>query len=518
MTRARPTLPQGHGEVLTEPAYDTWVEAALRCAAEARLWAVEVDGEPLARLRANARREAMVAAVGFCERFGIEATLPDEEPDLVIVTGHQPELFHPGVWIKNFLVDRCVSDAAVTGAAPVGINLVVDSDGFDTVALVAPCLGAEVRRCTQYLAVGTTDDCFACAPVPSSSEIDAFCDGGAQMLETLPAPAVRRHFGEFCEALRFAATRAESLGELLAVARRRYEASAGTRYLELPVTLMSSTRSFRRFVDHMARHAEEFATCYNAELGSYREATQTRSSAQPFPDLDREGDMVELPLWALHGSARTTVWARTGSGELFVRDRGADAPVPLDPDAMLAPKALALTMYARLFLADLFVHGVGGGRYDRVTDGVIRRFFGIVAPPFAVASMTVYLPLGGHMVAPEELAEAKARLNRLEHNPDAMLPQVDFDSAEEQERALALVTEKTALVARIREPGEDKKALGARIREVNADLTSMLRPLELELRERLEALEAQAAASEVFTDRSYPFCLWSPAEIQDKVR
>ena len=35
----------------------------------------------------------------------------------------------------------------------------------------------------------------------------------------------------------------------------------------------------------------------------------------------------------------------------------------------IAPKALALTLFARMFVCDLFIHGVGGGRYDRVTDG-----------------------------------------------------------------------------------------------------------------------------------------------------
>ena len=30
----------------------------------------------------------------------------------------------------------------------------------------------------------------------------------------------------------------------------------------------------------------------------------------------------------------------------------------------LAPRALTLTMYFRVLLADQFVHGIGGGRYD----------------------------------------------------------------------------------------------------------------------------------------------------------
>jgi len=216
--------------------------------------------------------------------------------------------------------------------------------------------------------------------------------------------------------------------------------------------------------------------------------------------------------------ARRTLWVSSEDGALLVPAPGTEAFEGLPEGAQLAPKALALTMYARLFLADLFVHGVGGGRYDRVTDGVISRFFGIEAPPFAVASMTVYLPLGGHAVGDEEIAEVRRRINRLEHNPDAMLPEVEFDSPAERDRAVAFAAEKAALVAAIKSPDADKKAVGARIRQVNAELAALLEPLARQLQAELESLEGQAASAEVFTDRTYPFCLWNPVEIQDKAR
>ena len=41
----------------------------------------------------------------------------------LVVTGHQPELFHPGVWIKNFAA-AAIADAS----GGVGLNLIVDND------------------------------------------------------------------------------------------------------------------------------------------------------------------------------------------------------------------------------------------------------------------------------------------------------------------------------------------------------------------------------------------------------
>ena len=52
-------------------------------------------------------------------------------------------------------------------------------------------------------------------------------------------------------------------------------------------------------------------------------------------------------------------------------------------------RALATTLFARLLLSDLFLHGIGGAKYDQVTDDIARRFFGFSLPEFATASATL---------------------------------------------------------------------------------------------------------------------------------
>ncbi len=56
-------------------------------------------------------------------------------------------------------------------------------------------------------------------------------------------------------------------------------------------------------------------------------------------------------------------------------------------------RALTTTLYARLFLADLFVHGIGGGKYDELTDELIQGFFECEPPIYLVFSATRWLPL-----------------------------------------------------------------------------------------------------------------------------
>jgi len=519
----RRTTPAGHGEVLTEPDRQQWAALARANAAASAAWDFSVAGLHVQDLRRLARSEAIERARAFSARLGVPVAQVVDVPDLLVMAGHQPELYHPGVWIKVFLLQQLGEE---TGAA--ALDLVVDTDGFDVLELHSPCLKPDVYVCRAYLAVGTADGCYGCASVPTVSGIEDFCAAGAEHLGTLPAPALAHHFARFCVALRSASGDADNLAELVTFARRRYEAAAGSDYLELMVSSLAASRAFLAFAAHIALDALSFSAAYNAALADYRERTGTRSAAQPFPDLAVDGALVELPLWEIRDSGRTPVWARTGESPALVVDGEVVCELVGGPSVALdrltrsglrlAPKALALTLFTRMFVADFFIHGVGGGRYDQVTDDVIRRYFGVEPPRHAVASMTMYLPLGAHVVRDDEVDSLSMALNRLRQNPDQMLGEVEFDTSSEREAANALAARKAALVAAIAAPGADKKSIGLEIRQVNAELAQLLAPIESEMRVELEQLEQMRAASEIFTDRTYPFCLWDPCEIADKVR
>jgi len=525
MVHSKPTLPAGHGEVLTRPAFSAWEGLARANHETAAEWTFEVNGKPATRIRSLARREALDAAGSFSEVLGIALTESRDPDGLVVATGHQPELYHPGVWIKDFLLQR-LGEESVAAA----FDVVVDTDGFETLSVSSPCMSPGVARCQQYLAVGGQGATYAGASVPSQRDLDDFCEATASMLASLPAPAVTRHFASFCEDLRSARGDAGNLAELVTIARRRYEASAGTDYLELPLTRLIGSESFAEFVCDIARNASAFSDAYNGELDDYRTANKTRNSAQPFPNLGRDGGRVELPLWSVSAGVRESVWVESdrdgnltfssATGRMLARiDRDDEPVVALAASGVaFAPKALLLTLFVRLFCCDLFIHGVGGGRYDSVTDGVCRRYFGVEPPAFVVASITMYLPLGAHAVTDEEIATAKDRINRLEHNPDALLGEVEFDSADERAAAIGLAQEKSRLVAAIAEPDADRKTIGIAIKAANAELSLLLEPLRQGMRDELATLESQRAAAEILTDRTYPFCLWSPEEVADKAR
>jgi hypothetical protein len=523
--QTKASLPVGQGEILVRPAFSQWAGFLQANREVAATWDFLVAGRTAAHVRALARREALGAAEVFSARLGVEVDSPGSSDQPIIATGHQPELFHPGVWMKAFLLQRFADESGATA-----LDVVVDSDGFDTLDVSSPCMRPDIRRCTQYLAVGSRDSCYACSSVPSEGELREWVRAVQEQLQSLPAPVVRDNFTEFSSVLASARADSRNLAEFVTISRRRFEASADTRYLELPVTRMGRSEAFAAFVVEIAHDAARFHGAYNGALGAYRAINKTRSAAQPFPDLARVGERFELPLWSVAAHGRDSVWCERAGGEvLLLGDDGRNiVTLSAQPEeaiatlvsskVTLAPKALAMTLFVRAFVCDLFIHGVGGGNYDRVTDDVFTRYFGVQAPAFVVASATMHLPLGMPVVTDAEVAAARERLNRVTHNPDALLGEVAFDSDSQRERASELAAEKAKLVSAIAAPDADKKAMGARIRELNAELGEVLAPFRDSVVRELALAESQRIASEVLTDRTYALCFWSPLDMAQRAR
>ncbi|MBN2840747.1 MAG: hypothetical protein JXP37_07330 [Coriobacteriia bacterium] len=506
--------PEGHGEVLCDPPYPTWSAILEGNRDAAAAWP-----EPLRALRSAARTELVSLASAWSGGMGIsEAAVAGDAP--IVMTGHQPELYHPGVWVKVFLLDRLARETGATG-----IDLVVDTDRAEETGVRLPHLGPPVAAESVVLAPATPG-AYVQAPVPDGAERARFRAQGAAVLSSLPAPALGHHFEAFCDALDAAAVRSSDLGGLMTAARRAFEAPAEAAYLEAPVSRIAGTATYLAWAASLLADAAGFRDSMNEALRSYRARTGTRSAAQPFPDLEQRGDLIEAPFWVLHEGMRERVWVHADgslcAGEeaaVLAPETFAAALVALSTTgSILAPKAITLTMFARLFCSDFFIHGTGGGRYDRVTDSVIADYYGIEPPRYAVASMTLLLPLGAHVATADEVSLLTQELNRLEHNPDAVLDEVEFDDESEHRRAHELAEQKAALVQAIKDPDADKKAIGAKIREVNTALGEMLEPVVIEVRERLERARAAQQAADVLTDRTYPYCLWDPREVSDKVR
>src|SRR5262249_4805183 len=103
---------------------------------------VDILQIPLVELRGLAQTEVEVAASKFLARLGLPSV--SQSGKGFIITGHQPELFHPGVWVKNFAAHKIGLHHHSRS-----LNLIVDSDQVKSTSLLLPPMGG-VRQTVAF--------------------------------------------------------------------------------------------------------------------------------------------------------------------------------------------------------------------------------------------------------------------------------------------------------------------------------------------------------------------------------
>jgi hypothetical protein len=427
-----------------------------------------------------------------------------------VMAGHQPELFHPGVWVKNY---------ALTGVArtigAVSFNLVVDNDAVKSTVLhwpatdgPAPYRGAEpfdTRAAGEPYEERTVQDEALFASLPRRVRIDW---------------PFRPLLGEFWDEAMKVASRTRLLGDRLAAARRAIERRWGCHNLEVPVSAVCQTEPFARFTCDLLTNLPRLHAAYNGAVRDYRTRYGLRNASHPVPDLAAEGDWLETPFWAWRaGQARRgRLMARITAKTVELRAGDESWPsLPREPEAMVRAfhdlekrglkvrsRALTNTLYARLFLCDLFIHGIGGGKYDEVTDAIIRRYYGVEPPAYLVLSATLLLPLPHYPVRPADCRRLGREARDLYYNPQRHLD----DNALSRPDVAALAGRKRALLS---EEPADRRGRRERFRQLR-EVTELLRaPVEgklLATRQRLADCQAEVHANAILRRRDYPFVLY----------
>jgi len=95
-------------------------------------WNFNIGGTDAKSFREMARGEASNLSNKYTANFFHKSQTIDRD-SLVIETGHQPGLSHPGVIAKYLLLDNLIGKGNYSG-----LNLIVDSDTFQAVAIEIP--------------------------------------------------------------------------------------------------------------------------------------------------------------------------------------------------------------------------------------------------------------------------------------------------------------------------------------------------------------------------------------------
>ena len=479
-----------------------------------------LNGVSLTDLRSKARQEAIEQARSYTSCL-LQTEIPETEYQSCVVSGHQPELFHVGVWAKNFTLAGVARRNHATA-----INLVIDNDTLNSTLLRIPA-GSRSHLTVERLPFDTPRPTLPWEEAMVLNE-DQYREFGKTVEKRL------RHDWGFVPLI---GTAWDSAVRSLSVSRRlcdgltalraHVERSWGLNNLELPMSKLCQTESFLWFLTHLLTRLPELHRTYNDVVSEYRREHRLRNRMQPVPDLEATEDWLEAPFWIWQkgDSQRGRLFARrVGSfcelrnqhevvARLPVSDEGSlDEAVELlkalpSRGIRLRTRALTTTLFSRLCLADLFVHGIGGAKYDAMTDRLCERLFGLTAPSFLTVSATLYLPLGGTFAATEaDLIDVNHRLRDLNYNPDRHL--------QTSSQTDGLIAEKTAILKTARKLRDNHQLRGRLTSEQHRRLTEIRSALLLHAEQTRSAydqarltLRSQLAANALVRNREYAFVL-----------
>lgn len=506
--------PRENGARLIEPSLGVVGDLVEQNAASAAARDYDVQGRSITKLAAQARAEFVEAAWRYTSGYRDVPRPEAHTSGRVFVAGHQPQLFHPGVWFKNF----ALSELALAHGA-VAVNLAIDSDTIKSASLRVPAGTSE----SPWAENVPFDRQTAEIPYEERAIIDreclnSFANRAAKAIKQLVRdPFVR----EFWPLVMARSRQCDNLGRCLAQARHQQEGQWGAATLEIPQSQVCSLPAFHWFTCHLLARLPRLWEQYNRSVADFRRANHMRSSAHPVPDLAIEDGWLEAPfwIWDRDNPRRRRLFVRQRGDEIVLADRaGLEQSLSLSPESeasraaeqlaqlaqrgiRLRTRALITTLFARLFLGDLFLHGIGGAKYDQVTDLIIERFFGLKAPHYMALTATLRLPIEREEVTPDNLRRIDHQLRELAFHPERSLD-TEADGA-----AQLLAREKRHWIETLPTRESAKRRCHA-IRSINERLQSAVadrwRQLQLEREATIGGLRKQG----ILASREYAFCLY----------
>ncbi|REJ94109.1 MAG: hypothetical protein DWQ35_08795 [Planctomycetota bacterium] len=517
---------EDRGLLVDPPARDIPARIDRNLALRREVYAeVDLQGRTLGELTASARRQLCDAAVAYTRTYRdiCVTTCQPERP--VLLAGHQPTLFHPGVWSKNFALAELAARNDATA-----VNLLIDGDAVKSLEVAVP--GGTPQRPTLTslpLDVGRVDGMpFEEYRLADLQAFRAFGQRATeQICELVGDPLIHDYWS-------LAQQRAEETGRLglsLAQSRHQLESYWGCATLELPQSKVCEFDAFRHFAAHVLAHLPRFWDLHNAAVRAYRRRHRVRSMAHPVPDLAADGRYLEAPfwIWDAEDRRRRPLFVAQEDGELRLTDRGkldlrlsasCEGELDLACEQLAAlsargikirTRALLTTLFARLLLGDLFVHGIGGAKYDALTDVLLRRFCGLVPPEFVTLSATLHLPIERPAATRDDVREVEQALRDLVYHPETALDADQLSADAELRRQVAekrhwIHTEQTL---------ENARRRCQAIRQANETMQPHLADRRARLLARRDFLLSALRNERILGSREYAFCLYSGRQLQD---
>lgn len=545
--------PKNDKEVFIDPETSRIPGMALENKEMLQRCRIAVNGISFQTLRNKTREELLHRAVQYTN--GIRYLLRKEpyrwdftdrpvENVPIIQTGHEPIFYHSGIWIKNHLAHHIA-----TRVDGIGINIIVDNDACTMGFIYAPTVSENSLHVQKIpLVAGKDRVAYEEIVFDDGKELLRFRDEVLALLaknalnadalsgkpmgkgatiqplrentKTVIADMQAAFEGYIARVVACRECGCVDMVGLLTAARVALEEDFQMKNLEIPVSWTCNTDGFYHFFLHVLHNAVRFARIYNAKLSEYRDIHKIRSKANPLPDLNVGNNITELPFWVWkQGEERKRCYLQNEGDLLKITDgthvvailkKNEDGNVQklralLEDRIKLRPRAITTTMFFRLLFSDVFIHGIGGAKYDTITDEIIREFFGISPPSYVTNSATLFLPLNALDRDIGELQRVQRELRDMPHNPERYASKELRNDADFANR----IKEKKRILATIECCSMDeKKACFNQIKALNKLLLDQIRTEFLNKQNERNALMNGLAHENAVKFREYPVCMF----------
>jgi len=495
------------------------------------------------QLRSLAREQALSASkkymLGYAPILAQSISIADLDNTRLVVGGHQPELFHPGVWFKNFLLSEIGKRTN-----SVGLQVIIDQDVARSDSLRVPTCSSLAERTVPEYSQRTMMLPFRAESQP---RMPWHATGTAPMN---PAPWIKtiENVDQSMTAcglaqplllsrvktLQQCILATKNIGDAFSQFRHRIEMENGILNIEVPIGHLCNESAFGFFVLHCVRNAESLWDSYNSCRDTYRSRHKIRNQAQPVLELQRRDDWLELPFWIyrLGGEAvveRKRLWVCKQHDQLLLSDhaeanlRTVSVELPFDEQGLamtwneiqqrgicIRPRALMTTMYLRCFIADLFVHGIGGGTYDELTDDIMRHWLGIEPPAYLTSSASLHLPFCSNSEIEQINTFAIWPVIQRELQLMRSVPERFLDRSIDSQRWL--LESHSRQLANIPQRGKKFK-WHREIAKVKQQMEAAIEPKKQEARSKLEILHREIQQNKILKSREYSFVLFEEQDV-----
>ncbi len=473
----------------------------------------------------QARSEVIKLAAKYTNTY-IDLTV-DASGKNIVMAGHQPELFHPGVWFKNFVLSNLGQQFD-----SIAINLVVDNDICGNTSIRYPNTATNAMG-QQSVILGSIpldtpgpNETFEARVVQNWNRFENFGERVTDAIaHRVNNPIIRRLWPNVIEAAqRILGDQHPRIGHAIAAGRHRLEHEIGLRTLEVPISWISTSQSFAMFANSILADNARFRDCYNKTLFDYRHVHKIRSTSHPVPELEKRDDWIEAPFWVWKKSnpVRRRLFSRRAAGHIELSDlAGWEVKIATSEFSKqftalnvqgiaIRPKALMTTMFSRLLICDLFLHGIGGAKYDQLTDVIARRFFSVRLPEYLTLSATMTLPTNSDLTGRSDVVDLEQRLRILKFHPETMISNPSEEARELIKRKRDWTTGE-GMSERSR-----KKHLA--IESLNLRLAGFANMTEKELIAGREEAQSKIRESQILGSREFSFCLFPDSLISELQR